>query len=52
MVADDLLNYDVREIFCWMGFINKNKFVIFNKIFYNDKDIIITSIINGVLRFK
>ena len=35
-----------------MGFVDKNKFVIFSKMFYNDEDIIIIGIIDKVLRFK
>ena len=35
-----------------MGFVDKNKFVIFNKIFYNDENIIIASNVNKVFGFK
>ncbi len=32
-----------------MGFINRNKFIIYGKTFYNDEDIIIISIIDKSL---
>ena len=32
-----------------MGFVDKNKLVIFSKMFYNDEDIVIVSIVDGVL---
>ena len=35
-----------------MGFVDKNKFVVFDKTFYNDKDVIIVSIINKIFGFK
>ncbi len=35
-----------------MGFVDKNKFIIFNKTFYNNEDVIITSIVNKVLGFR
>jgi len=35
-----------------MGFVDKNKFAIFDKTFYNDKDIVITGIVNKVFGFR
>ncbi len=35
-----------------MGFVNKDKFTVFNKIFYNNKDIIIIDIVNRVFGFR
>ncbi len=35
-----------------MRFVDKNKFAIFDKTFYNDKDIIIVGIVNKIPRFK
>ena len=35
-----------------MGFVGKNKFAIFNKMFYNDEDTVIVNIINKVFKFK
>ncbi len=35
-----------------MGFVDKNKFAIFNKTFYNDEDIVIIGIIDRVFRFR
>ena len=35
-----------------MGFVDRNKLVIFDKTFYNDEDTIIVNIANKVLRFK
>ncbi len=35
-----------------MGFVDKNKFVVFNKPFYNDEDIVIVGIVDRVFRFK
>ena len=35
-----------------MGFVDKNKFTVFNKIFYNDEDIVIIGIIDRVFEFK
>ena len=35
-----------------MGFIDKNKFGVFGKTFYNDEDIVIASIIDRVLRLR
>ncbi len=51
IIINDLSNYSVYEIFCWIGFINKNKLIIFNKTFYNDEDIVIAGIIDRVFRF-
>ena len=33
-----------------MEFIGKNKFAIFSKTFYNDKDIVIVGIVDRILR--
>ncbi len=52
MVVNDLLDYNIYEILYWMGFVNRNKFAIFDKMFYNDKDIVITNIIDKIFRFK
>ncbi len=35
-----------------MGFVDKNKFVIFDKTFYNNEDIIITDITDKILKFR
>ncbi len=35
-----------------MGFVDKNEFAVFGKMFYDDKDIIITGIVDRVLRFR
>ncbi len=35
-----------------MGFINRNKFIIFDETFYNDKDIVIVGIIDIVFEFR
>jgi len=52
MIVNDLLDYGICKIFCWIRLVDKNKFAIFNKTFYNDKDIIIINIINRVFKFK
>ena len=35
-----------------MGFVDKDKFVVLGKTFYNDEDIIIVDIVDKILRFK
>ncbi len=35
-----------------MGFVDKNKFIVFGKTFYNDENAIITSIVDGVFKFR
>ncbi len=35
-----------------MGFVDKNKFVVFDKTFYNDEDAVVTSIVDKVFGFK
>ncbi len=35
-----------------MEFVDKNKFAIFGKIFYNYEDIVIIGIVDKILRFK
>ncbi len=35
-----------------MGFVNRNKFAIFGKMFYNNEDIVITDIVDGVFGFR
>ena len=52
IVVNDFLDYNVYEIFYWMRFIGRNKLIIFDKIFYNNEDIVITNIIDKVFGFK
>ncbi len=35
-----------------MGFVDRDKFALFGKTFYNDEDIVIASIIDRVLRLR
>ncbi len=35
-----------------MGFIDRDKFIVFDKTFYNNKDIIIVGIVDKVFKFK
>ncbi len=49
IIINNLLDYNIYEIFYWMGFVGRNKFAIFGKTFYNNKDIVIINIINKVL---
>ncbi len=52
MVVNDLSDYSIYKIFCWIEFIDKDKFAIFDKMFYNDKDTVIAGIVDKVPRFK
>jgi len=52
MVVNDLLDYSIYKIFYWIGFVDKNKFVVFDKTFYNNEDIVIIDIVDKVFRFK
>ena len=52
MVINDLSDYSICKIFCWVGFVGKNKFVVLDKTFYNDKDVVIVNIIDKIFRFK
>ena len=52
MIVNDLLDYGICKIFCWIRFVDKNKFVIFDKMFYNDEDIIIIDIVDKVFGFR
>ncbi len=35
-----------------MRFVDRNKFTIFDKTFYNNEDIVIINIVDKILRFK
>ena len=52
MVTNDLSDYNICEILYWIRFVDKNKFAIFDKTFYNNKDIIIIDIVDKVLGFR
>ncbi len=52
MVVNNLPNYNVYKIFYWVGFVDKNKFIVFDKMFYNNEDVIITGIINKIFKFR
>ncbi len=52
MVVNNLSDYNIYEIFYWVGFVDRNKFVVFDKMFYNDEDIVIINIVKKVFKFK
>ncbi len=52
MVANDLLDDNICEIFYWMRFVDRYEFVIFGKTIYYNVDTIIAGIIDKVPRFE
>ncbi len=52
IVVNDLLDNDICKIFCWIGFVDRYEFTIFDKTIYYDEDIVIANIVDGVLRFR
>ncbi len=51
MVTNDLSDDDIYKILYWIRFVDRYKFVIFDKTIYYDEDTIVADIVDEVLGF-